>query len=85
MSRRYEHRVSTIKTKSVPSIFTLDFEELTYRKWFRGLELQVAARNISLLHLKRCPHREKPGPSQDLPSKFHLQNDRIGFNLGFSV
>ena len=35
MSRRNEHRVSTLKTKSVPSIFTLDFEELTYRKGFR--------------------------------------------------
>ena len=35
MSRRYEHRVSTLKTKSVPTIFTLDFEELTHRKGFR--------------------------------------------------
>ena len=25
MSRRYEHRVSTLKTKSVPSLFTLEF------------------------------------------------------------
>ena len=35
MSRRYEHRVSTLKTKSVPSIFTLNFYELTYGKGFR--------------------------------------------------
>ena len=35
MSRRYEHRVSTLKTESVPSVLTLYYEELTYGKGFR--------------------------------------------------
>ena len=48
MSRRYEHRVSTLKTKSVPSICTLDFEELTYRKGFRVKSLKAML--VTVIH-----------------------------------
>ena len=83
MSRRHPPRVSTLKTKSVPSIFTADFQELTYRKGFSVRSFKSMLVTLVYYIPNAAPTEKNPAPPRIYPRNFICK--KIEKGLGFSV
>ena len=83
MSRRYGPRASALKNRSVPSIFTPDFQELTYRKGFSHKSFKSMLVTLVYYIPNAAPTEKNPAPPRIYRRNFICNIIEKG--LGFSV
>ena len=83
LSRRYGPRASALKNRSVPSIFTPDFQELTYRKGFSHKSFKSMLVTLLYYIPNAAPTEKNPAPPRIYRRNFICNIIEKG--LGFSV
>ena len=83
LSRRYGPRASALKNRSVPSIFTPDFQELTYRKGFSHKSFKSMLVTLVYYIPNAAPTEKNPAPARIYRRNFICNIIEKG--LGFSV